>query len=97
MLNHVLESVQQQFAWEGVIERDSKWAYADQGSYKMALRMMKNKHEDFTEQAKDLREIILQDFSDQTLFDNFVKSINGEEIDIDDWLSELEGDLIEQE
>ena len=63
----------------------------------MALRMMKNKHEDFTEQASDLREIILQDFSDQTLFDNFVKSINGEEIDIDDWLSELEGDLIEQE
>ena len=96
-VNHVLEPVQQQFAWEGVIEKNSRWAYADQGSYKMALRMMKNIHEDFTEQASDLREIILQDFSDQTLFDNFVKSINGEEIDIDDWLSELEGDLIEQE
>ena len=36
-------------------------------------------------------------FSDEVLFKGFVTAINGEEIDIDAWLKELEEDLIEQD
>ena len=33
-----VEQISPDASWEGVIDKESRWAYADQGSYKMALR-----------------------------------------------------------
>ena len=38
-----LQPVQNEAVWEGVVQADSMWAYADQGSYKMALRKIRKK------------------------------------------------------
>ena len=73
------------------------WAHADQGSYKMALRKAYKNHDKMKELAETAKDIVDAKFRDEVLFEGFVTAVNGEEIDIDSWLEELEGDLIEQE
>jgi glycosyltransferase involved in cell wall biosynthesis len=68
-VKHSLGAVQPQAVWEGVIQQDSQWAYAEQGSFKMALRQMYKKHDEFAEQAAHLQELISADFSDEVLFE----------------------------
>ena len=70
-VNHNLGPIQQQAVWDGVIQRDSQWAYADQGSYKMALRMMFKKHDQFMEQAEGLQDHVNTKFNDEVLFQKF--------------------------
>jgi len=98
-VKHTIEPVQESVVWDGVIEASSMWAYAEQGSYKMALRMMFKEHQNFVKQAKDLKILVNQSFSDEVLFEGFVKAVYGENstVDIDEWLEQLEGDLIEQD
>ena len=89
-VNHELRPVQQQAVWDGVIQADSQWAYADQGSYKMALRMMFKKHDEFTEQAKELQSHIDQNFNDKALFQKFCDSIYKPDPELIAWNEELE-------
>jgi hypothetical protein len=74
-VKHELGPVQQQAVWEGVIQADSQWAYADQGSYKMALRMMFKKHDEFVKQAEELQDHVDTKFRDEVLFEGFCESI----------------------
>ena len=67
----------QSVVWNGVIEADSMWAYADQGSYKMALRQMFKKYDSFVKQSVELQGLVNQDFSDEVLFKGFVNNILG--------------------
>ena len=76
-VKHELKPIQPESVWQGVLEADSMWAYADQGSYKMALRMMYKKHEDFLSKSKKLQEIINTKFCDEVLYKLFVDSILG--------------------
>ena len=74
-VKHDIAPVQQQAVWEGVIQAESQWAYADQGSYKMALRMMFKKHDEFVKHAEELRDHVNARFSDEVLYDGFCESI----------------------
>ena len=74
-VKHELKPIQGEAVWDGVLERESMWAYADQGSYKMSLRMMYKRHNEFLEQAKELQTLINEQFSDEVLFNTFVNSI----------------------
>lgn len=76
-VKHELKQVQPQSVWDGVIEPHSQWAYADQGSYKMALRMMFKKHDEFVKQAEKLQVLVDKKFCDEVLFDRFCNSILG--------------------
>lgn len=53
--------------WDGVIQAESMWAYADQGSYKMALRKTHKKWHKAKETAEKLKTIIEDRFSDEKL------------------------------
>ena len=74
-VKHQLKEVQQNAVWQGVVQPDSRWAYADQGSYKMALRMMFKKHGEFIAQAEKLQDYVNRNFTDEVLFDKFCSSI----------------------
>ena len=37
-VDYTIQPIQQEAVWPGVLEKDSMWAHAEQGSYKMALR-----------------------------------------------------------
>ena len=88
-VKHTLEDVQKEAVWEGVIQADSQWAYADQGSYKMALRMMRKKHNEFSKQAKELQNKIDENFRDEVLYKNFTDLVYGDEYIGDDEIETL--------
>ena len=74
-VKHQLRPVSEESVWNGVIEKDSMWAYADQGSYKMALRMMYKKHDEFIEQSKELQKFVNEEFSNEVLYKKFCDAI----------------------
>ena len=81
-VSHKIMNIQENAVWNGVLEPDSQWAFADQGSYKMGLRMMYTKWEEMKEQAKELQTIIDNKFNEEELYARFCKSIYDPEMDI---------------
>lgn len=74
-VSHKLDNIQESVVWNGVLQPEQKWAYADETSFKTAIRTMFNKREDFVPQALELQEKINQKFSDEVLFNKFCESI----------------------
>jgi len=72
-----LGPVQPHAVWEGVIQKDSMWAFADQGSYKMTLRKVFKNWDEKKKTAIELQEINANKFNDEKLYKNFVDKIIG--------------------
>tara|TARA_A100001515_G_scaffold89210_1_gene70901 strand:- start:1157 stop:2392 length:1236 start_codon:yes stop_codon:yes gene_type:complete len=72
-----LRPVQEQAVWKGVIEPNSMWAFADQGSYKMTLRKVMKDLDKAKKQAKELQTLVLDKFSDEKLHKLFVDEVLG--------------------
>ena len=94
-VKHELGQVQQSVVWNGVIEADSMWAYADQGSYKMALRQMFKKYDSFVKQSVELQSLVNQDFSDERLFERFCEFVCPDDTVTDDEINALFQSLAE--
>ena len=89
-----LQPVQPFAVWEGVIDKQSNWAYADQGSYKMTLRKTYKNYDNVKQTASDLQKIILEKFNKEFLYKNFIEKLDNQESD-EDWLMEIE-DIIKE-
>lgn len=89
-VDFTIQPIQQEVVWNGVLEKDSMWAYADQGSYKMALRKVYKAHDEAQERAQEAKKNIEENFNEEKLFAGFVDAMLGEQIDVDSWLAELE-------
>jgi len=74
-VDYDLELVQKAAVWDGVVQADSMWAYAQQGSYKMKLREVYKDHGRYKSQAKKLRKWILKNFSEEQQYEEFAESI----------------------
>lgn len=85
-VKHSLSPVQAHSHWEGVIEADSHWAYADQGSYKMTLRRTKKNWKKAKKTAEELKHIIEEKFSNEVLYSLFVSKIV-DEPEMVDWMN----------
>ena len=72
-----MRPVQEQAVWPGVLEKESMWAFADQGSYKMTLRSTMKNIKKAQKKAKELQKIINENFSDEKLYKIFVDSVLG--------------------
>jgi len=74
-VDYSIQPVPKQVIWKDVIDPDQMWAYANQGSYKMALRKAVKNYDKLKTKAVQLQEINSERFSDEKLFDIFVSSI----------------------
>jgi hypothetical protein len=72
--------IQENAVWEGVLQKDSQWAYADQGSFKMKLRDVYKKYRIYENRAKDLQKHIVNNFSEKAQYLSFCESVLGEKI-----------------
>ncbi len=75
-VDYTIAPVQREAVWNGVVEPDSMWAHADQGSYKMALRKFRKEHRKAKTKANKLKKIIAKKFSDEKLYANFCDQIS---------------------
>ena len=76
--------VQKEAVWEGVIQADSQWAFAKEGSYKMALRKLRNEYHVYEGMANKLSDWIIENFTERNQYRDFVAHTYGEDIN-NDW------------
>jgi len=70
-VEYTLGHIQKEAHWEGVLQKDSMWAYADQGSYKMTLRDVFKKYGVYKKRAEALKEHIENSFSEERIYKQF--------------------------
>jgi len=93
-----LQPIQKEAVWDGVLQADSMWCYAEQGSYKMRLREVHKDYNRFKSQAKKLNGWIRENFTAEkqyakmcnSLIDNHLSLTSDEEIN--DMFQELFGE-----
>tara|TARA_R100001129_G_scaffold171479_4_gene141642 strand:+ start:1169 stop:2428 length:1260 start_codon:yes stop_codon:yes gene_type:complete len=86
-----LQPVTPDAVWQGVIQKDSMWAYAQQGSYKMKLREVYKDYGRFKSQAKRLQKWILKQFSKEKVYSDMKNAIIDEETtNYLEWINSLE-------
>lgn len=106
-VEYEISPIQQQAVWEGVLQADSMWAYADQGSYKMRLREMHKDYGRFKKDATELQSWIHENFSLEQQSEKMVNIFKdhitwhgtgaNEELDLDEWVAELESTAVSYE
>lgn len=74
-VSHKLDKIQDSVVWNGVLQPEQKWAYADEASFKAAIKVMFNKHKNFIPQALELQQKIKEKFSDEVLYEKFCNAI----------------------
>jgi len=74
-VEYTLSPVQETSVWDGVIQKDSMWAYADQGSYKMTLRKTYKNWENAKTTATELQGLINEKFDLEKLYQGFCDAI----------------------
>lgn len=75
-VNYTLGPVQKEAVWNGVVEADSMWAFADETSYKETLRNTRKNIRKAKTTATKLQNIIADKFSDDNLYSTFCDEIN---------------------
>ena len=70
-VKHEMKPIQAEAVWEGVLRKDSEWAYADQGSFKMKLRDMKNNWAKHKSRAEELKTIVDEKFTPAKVYSEF--------------------------
>ena len=93
-VNHVLNPVQQEVLWKGVIEPGMKWAFPSQASCKTAMREAVKNYGLIKGEATRLKQWIENNFEETEKYDKFVQALYGEDLnlqsEIDDLFNQLE-------
>ena len=77
-----------------MIEADSKWAFAEQGSYKMTLRKIYKNWDVAKATAVELQEIVKDKFSEEKLFQGFCDHFySSEELELADEINQMFSEL----
>ena len=87
-----MERVPPAAVWDGVLQADSMWCCAEQGSYKMKLREMYKDYNRFKSQAKKLNKWVRKNFTAEQQYQklNDVMKLYTDQVDTSDWLSEID-------
>jgi len=90
-----LQPVQDAVVWDGVIMKDSMWAYSRESSAKEQMRQC---YEDITNDVKRFENNLLERFNDTKMYETFVNAMNltfDDEEEIEEWLSNLDAEEYE--
>ena len=85
-VDYKIAEIQPEAVWDGVLQSNSKWAYADQGDYKMKLRDVRKKWKKHKKTATELQALVLNKFNDDELYANFVSHLV-DEPEMVDWMN----------
>jgi spore maturation protein CgeB len=99
-----LNRVQPEAIWEGVIQEDSSWCYVDKEDLKQKMRYVLNNYDEVKQKAKELKDYLVKEFTSQKKNEEFVESIlsvipslSMSNDEIDQWLNDINLDLVEVE
>ena len=70
-----MQPVQAQAVWDGVIQKESMWAFADEQSYIDALNWMVDNHDEALKTAERLKGLVGTKFREEKLYEGFCNAI----------------------
>lgn len=73
-VDYSLQNVQKQAVWNGVVQADSMWCFADQGSFKIKMREVYKDHGRFKKQAKELQKYLNKTLTSENQY-NLINTI----------------------
>jgi len=88
-VDYDVKTVQPQAVWPGVIEKDSMWAYAREASFKRSLLDALEKETHYRKEATTLQNHILETFTDEKLYKDFVSHIYDPSEEELEWMQAL--------
>ena len=88
-VDYDVNEVQKSAVWNGVIQADSKWAFARENSYKRALTECLEKETHYRNEAEGLKNYIRENFTDEKVYADFVEEVVGRKANIEP--EEVEG------
>tara|TARA_Y100000310_G_C20679811_1_gene815226 strand:- start:1048 stop:3129 length:2082 start_codon:yes stop_codon:yes gene_type:complete len=74
-VDYDIKPVQADAVWDGVIQKDSMWAFAKENSYKKALKSSLEKEKHHRQEADVLRKHILKNFTPEKQYGEFVEAL----------------------
>ncbi len=74
-VDHVMKLINKDAVWDTVLQADSKWAFAEQGSYKMQLRKVRKNWKTAKNRANKLQNIISEKYTEEEMYARFCNSI----------------------
>ena len=74
-VDYDLLPIQKEAVWDGVLQADSLWAFPKQGSAKMKMREMVKDYGRFWAEAKKLKNLLQEDFSEKKIYENLVETL----------------------
>jgi len=88
-ISYELKQVQKEAVWDDIIIKDSKWAFPELGSIKMNLMDVYKDPGRFKKRAKDLQKWILEEFSQEKIYEQFVSHILPYDLNVNDEIENL--------
>ncbi len=74
-VDHVIKQISEQATWDGVLQADSRWAYAEQGSFKMNLRKVRKNWKKFKKQATELQALVNERYTEEQMYKSFCDAL----------------------
>lgn len=87
-----IKEIQPEAVWDGLLEKDSKWAYPKEFSACTKMMEVYKDHGRFKGQAKKLKQHILDNFSEDKIHEKMVKLVydkKEESYNVEEWLKSL--------
>ncbi len=89
-VEYELQNVQKEAVWDGVIQADSQWAFPLESSFKKRLREVRTGYTRFKRNATKLKKHLVENFTEEIMYDSFCQSIlenpNDKSIDLESLL-----------
>ena len=82
-VEYSLQNVQPEAVWNGVIEPESQWAFPEEVSFKKRLREVRENNSKFTRSASKLKKYLVENFTEEALYSQFVEGIKQATVPVD--------------
>ncbi len=77
-VDFTLGPIQPEAVWNGVLEKDTMWAFPNALSAKSAMREVYKNHDRFRGQAKRLMQHVEQEFAQEKMYSKFVSCLTSD-------------------
>lgn len=74
-VDYRLGPIQQEAVWDGVLQKDSMWAYPDQGSFQSSLQDVYENYDNYKDMAKELETWVRKEFEATKQYDAFANAV----------------------
>ena len=74
-VSYTLQPIQKEAVWDGVLQADSMWAYADKNSYHSVLEDVYKNYSKYEEKASKLKKWVRKEFEAKKQYDAFANAV----------------------